>query len=560
MKMKTMTLISLCCLVLSCSKSGSTPPPVVPPAPSTFNFSVLKVDGVVNPSYKFFDVGLKPSVSLTFSEAIDHASANASIRLTRSDGGPVEVNYTYRNNDSTVVLLPISELNHLTRYTLAVTTSLRSVKGNTLLSPIGATLTTLIDSSDKFPVVSDDDLLTLIQKQTFKYFWDFGHPVSGLARERDNGNDETVTTGGSGFGIMAMVAAVHRGFVSRKDAVTRLLTITEFLIDKCETWHGAFSHWINGTTGATIPFGKNNGADIVETSFLIEGLLTARQYFDSNTDADEATLRNNINQIYKNVDWQWFTQNGIQNGLYWQYNPDYTSTNDIWSIPVTGWNEALVTYILAASNPDYTISKTVYDQGWARSGAMKNGNTYYGTQLPLGPNLGGPLFFSHYSFLGLDPAKISDQYADYLVQNTAHSKINYQYCAANPGQYYGYSDLCWGLTASDDPGGYSAHSPTNDNGTISPTAAISSLPYTPEQSMAALKFFYYQLGDKLWGQYGFIGGFNLGKLWFSNSYLAIDQGPQIVMIENYRSGLLWNLFMSCPEVQHGLSNLGFTIQ
>jgi hypothetical protein len=295
-----------------------------------------------------------------------------------------------------------------------------------------------------------------------------------------------------------------------------LNTITDFLITKCQRWHGAFSHWIDGSTGATIPFGNNNGADIVETSYLIQGLLTARQYFNNNT-ANEIALRDSINSIWNAVDWNWFTQNGNENGLYWQYNPSYSNASDIWSIPVTGWNEALITYVLAASSPDHAISKNIYDNGWARNGAMKNGNIYYGITLPLGENLGGPLFFAHYSFLGINPHDLTDAYANYWTQDTAHSKINYLYCVYNPNQYYGYSNLCWGLTASDEQNGYSAHSPTNDNGVISPTAAISSLPYTPTESMNALKFFYYKLGDKIWGDYGFKDAFNLTNIWFADS-------------------------------------------
>lgn len=561
MKISILNIFVVCYLALSCSKSKSSPPnPPAPPAPATFSFSLLRVDGMVNSKFNFYNVSITPSIALSFSEPVDPSSADSHIELKDDGGNTVNMNYSYANNDSTIVLVPSSNLSYLSRYTLAVSTALQSAKKNTLQAAVSATLITKIDSASKFPPLSNDALLDLVQKQTFKYFWDYGHPVSGLARERSNGNDETVTTGGSGFGIMAMVAAVSRGFISRTDAVTRLLTITGFLINKCQRWHGAFSHWINGTTGATVPFGNNNGADIVETSFLIQGLLTARQYFNSSSDQNEIALRNNINNIYKAVEWNWFTQDNTQNSLYWQYNPDYTNTSDIWSIPVTGWNEALITYVLAASNPDHAISKNVYDVGWAGNGAMENGNNYYGIRLPLGPPSGGPLFFAHYSFLGLNPGKISDQYADYMTQNTAHSKINYQYCVANPNQFYGYSNLCWGLTAGDDPNGYDAHAPTNDNGTISPTAAISSLPYTPEESLNTIKFFYYQLGDKIWGEYGFIDGFNLGKLWYSDSYLAIDQGPQIVMIENYRSGLLWNLFMSCSEVQQGLTNLGFTIR
>ena len=542
-------------LCFSCSKKTTpiTPTPQPPPA---FQLKTLQVNGANN-GFTYYAVNTSPGIRFSFSAPVDHNTVANNFTFKTNAGAAVSIATSYENNDSTVIVKPSAALSFITQYALTVGAGLKSKEGSSLQSAVNVTLITSIDSTDKFPRISDSALLTLIQQQTFKYFWDFGHPVSGLARERSNGNNETVTTGGSGFGIMAMVAAVNRGFITRSQAVTRLNTITDFLITKCQRWHGAFSHWINGTTGATIPFGNNNGADIVETSYLVQGLLTARQYFNSTTDANEIALRDSINSIWNAVEWNWFTQNGNANGLYWQYNPSYTNTSDIWSIPVSGWNEALITYVLAASSTDHSISKNIYDNGWARNGAMKNGNTYYGIVLPLGENLGGPLFLAHYSFLGINPHDLSDAYADYWTQDTAHSKINYLYCVYNPNQYNGYSNLCWGLTASDEQHGYSAHSPTNDDGVISPTAAISSLPYTPTESMNALQFFYYKLGDKIWGDYGFKDAFNLTNIWFADSYLAIDQGPQIVMIENYRTGLLWNLFMSCPEVKSGMKNLGF---
>ncbi|MBS1529446.1 MAG: beta-glucosidase, partial [Bacteroidetes bacterium] len=400
--------------------------------------------------------------------------------------------------------------------------------------------------------ITDDALLTLVQQQTFKYFWDFGHPVSGLARERNTSGD-VVTMGGSGFGIMAIVVGVNRGFITRAQGLARMQTIVGFLSNTAQKFHGAFPHWMNGVTGAVVPFStQDDGADLVETAYLMEGLLTARQYFNDPGTA-ETNLRNDINTLWNGVEWDWFRQNG-QNVLYWHWSPNYGwSTN----VQVNGWDEALITYVMAASSTTHSIPKAVYDNGWARNGQMKNGSSYYGIPLPLGPVEGGPLFFAHYSFLGINPNGLSDAYASYDVQNKAHVMINYDYCSANPQNYYGYSNQCWGLTASDVPNGYNASSPTNDVGVIAPTAAIASLPYTPTQSLAALHFFYYKLGDKLWGQYGFYDAFDLDSPWFASSDIAIDEGPIIDMIENYRSGLLWNLFMSCPEVKTGMKNLGF---
>jgi hypothetical protein len=404
--------------------------------------------------------------------------------------------------------------------------------------------------------LSDEQLLDQVQRQTFKYFWDFGHPVSGMARERSNRSydygDEVVTTGGTGFGIMAIIVAAERGWITRAQAAARISKIVNFLW-KADMYHGAFPHWLNGETGHTIRFGiKDDGADIVETSFLYEGLLCARQYFTKDT-PDEQNVRNRILWMWEGVEWNWFTQ-GNQNVLYWHWSP-----NNDWSMnhQIHGWNECLITYVLAASSPRYAIDKPVYDQGWATGPEYKNGKTYYNTMLPLGPELGGPLFFTHYSFMGLDPHGLKDQYADYWQQNQAHTRINHDYCVANPKQQKGYGANCWGLTASDSWQGYAVHSPTEDLGVVSPTAALAAYPYAPAESLLAMKHFYNDLGDKIWGEYGFVDGFSEQHDWYAKSYLAIDQGPIVVMIENQRSGLLWKLFMGSPEVQKGLKKLGF---
>jgi hypothetical protein len=406
------------------------------------------------------------------------------------------------------------------------------------------------------PGLSGDQLLDVVQRQTFRYFWDFAHPVSGMARERSSGNfnygDEVVTTGGTGFGIMAIVVASHRGWISRDSAANHLLKIVKFLL-KADSYHGAFPHWMDGATGKTIPFSrKDDGADLVETSFLFQGLLTARQYFNDNVPA-ENELRDKINMMWNDLEWNWFTRDG-QNVLYWHWSPD---NGWAMNMPIRGYNECLITYFLAACSEKYPIESKVYHEGWTRSSFFRNGKEFYGYKLPLGFDYGGPLFFAHYSFLGLDPRGLEDVYANYWEQNVNHTLINRAYCIENPGRFTGYGELCWGLTASDNQDGYNAHAPDNDLGVITPTAALSSFPYTPKFSMQALRHFYYNLGDKIWSEYGFVDAFNESKNWYAKSHLAIDQGPIIVMIENYRTGLLWDLFMSSPEVQIGLKKLNF---
>jgi len=404
--------------------------------------------------------------------------------------------------------------------------------------------------------LSDSALLELTERQTVRYFWDFAHPVSGMARERSNHSfetgDEVVTTGGTGFGVMALIAATDRKYIGRDTAARFLLKMVNFLL-KANSYHGAFPHWMDGSTGRTIPFSrKDDGADLVETSYLFQGLLCARQYFDRD-DKVERSLRERINWMWNDVEWDWFTRDG-QEVLYWHWSP-----NNGWAMtfPVRGFNECLILYILAASSTKYPVSPAVYHHGWTQSDFFKNGKTYYGYKLPLGFDYGGPLFFSQYSFLGLDPHGLKDQYADYWEQNRNHTLINYAYCVDDPKKFKGYGPNCWGLTASDTYDGYHAHSPTSDIGTISPTAALSAFPYTPDKSMKALRHFYDDLGDKIWGKYGFVDAFNETKDWYAASYLAIDEGPIAAMIENYRSGLLWRLFMSCPEVKGGLKKLGF---
>ncbi len=403
--------------------------------------------------------------------------------------------------------------------------------------------------------LSDDQLLDLVQKQTFRYFWDFAHPVSGMARERSNRSfdygDEVVTTGGTGFGVMATIVAAERKFITRAEAAAHTKKIVDFLW-KADMFHGAFPHWLDGTTGKVIRFSpKDDGADIVETAFLFQGLLTAKQYYTADN-AVERDIRNKITWMWEGIEWDWFTQD--QNVLYWHWSP-----NNGWSMnhQIKGWNECLMTYVLAAASPKNAITRRVYEDGFANNNTFFNGKKYYDITLPLGFEYGGPLFFAHYSFLGLDPRGLNDGKADYFEQNKAHTLINRAYCIANPKGYKGYNANSWGLTASDSWQGYAAHSPTEDLGVITPTAALSSFPYTPEYSMQALRHFYENKGEQIWTAYGFADAFSEQHNWVAKSHLAIDQGPIIVMIENYRSGLLWKLFMSNPDVKAGLTKLGF---
>ena len=486
--------------MFSCGKEDSPTPPA--PSPKSIAVKNIWLNTTVYDN-TIYGTPLQPVIKVEFTEPVKTSTVSAAVKLTNVAGTEVGITTSFQNHDSVLLVQPAGPLSYLTKYNFKITTDLKSSTNGSLISEVNKIFSTKIDSSRKFPVISDNALLDLVQQQTFKYFWDYGHPVSGLARERSNATPETVTSGGSGFGVMSIIVAINRGFITRAQGLTRMQTIVSFLKNTAPKFHGAFSHWMNGTTGAVVPFGPNDdGADLVETSYMMMGLLTARQFFNG-ADVAETNLRTDINTLWQGVEWDWFRQNG-KKVLYWNWSPN---SGFAVNVPIQGWNECLITYVLAASSPTHSIPKAVYDSGYTRNGAMINNNTYYGYQLPLGPASGGPLFFEHYSFLGIDPNGLSDAYANYTTQTKNHSLINYAYCVSNPKAWFGYSDSCWGLTASDIQNGYTASSPTNDVSVIAPTAAISSLPYTPTESMKALKFFYYVLGDKLWGQYGFKDAF-----------------------------------------------------
>lgn len=411
--------------------------------------------------------------------------------------------------------------------------------------------------------LSNENLLDTVQYQTFNYFWDGAEPNSGLARERIHLDDKyptspknTVTTGGSGFGLMAILVGVERGWITREQAFKRYTKIVNFL-EKADRFHGAWSHWIDGETGKVYPFGKkDNGGDLVETAFLVQGLLTVSEYFkDGNIKEQELVAK--IDKIWREIEWNWYTKGG-EDVLYWHWSPEYGWEMDF---PVGGYNECLIMYVLAAASPTFPISKEVYEKGWARNGDIISKASYYDEELVLdyyehsdAPI--GPLFWAHYSYLGLNPKGLSDQFADYWKLTQNHAKIHHKYALDNPKSFKGYGEDIWGFTSSYSINGYAGHRPGDDLGVVSPTAALSSFPYTPKESMQMLKNLY-KNHDSLVGKYGPYDAFSFEHNWYLPRYLAIDQGPIPVMIENHRTGLLWNLFMQNKDVQNGLDKLGF---
>jgi hypothetical protein len=425
--------------------------------------------------------------------------------------------------------------------------------------------------AETYPM-SDDELLSMLQEECFRYYWERGsHPQSGMALESVPGDPRIVATGATGFGIMSIVVGMERDFITQPQGLERLTRIVSFL-EKAQRYHGAWPHFMDGNTGRTMPvFGMfDDGGDLVETAFLMEGLLTARQYVEHRGSAGQA-LAARITRLWQTVEWDWYERQSGANALIWHWSPEWSwRTNHM----LTGFNETMIAYLLAMASPTHSIPADAYYAGWASQAAAaeqyragwsgttdgnrySNGNSYQGIKLNVGVGNGGPLFFTQYSFMGADPREIRDKYTDYFDNNRNIALINYRYCQQNPGHFKGYGPGVWGLTASLDPYGYLAHAPNpaSDNGTIAPTGALGSFPYTPEESMTALKYFYRTLGARLWGIYGPTDAFNLTENWFSPDYLGLDQAPMVVMIENYRSGLIWKNFMANPEISPMLARI-----
>ncbi len=410
--------------------------------------------------------------------------------------------------------------------------------------------------------MTDDELLTMVEEAGFRYYWEAAEPHSGMTRENTPGNDDIIALGASGFGVMAMVVGADRGFVTHQEAVERLLRITGFL-ETADRYHGAWPHFLSGSTGRRLPvFDQyDNGADLVETSFLMEGLLTARQYF-KNDGPQGRELYERITKLWEGVEWNWFRGMPTRDALYWHWSPEYSFHI---ANRLTGWNEVMATYLEAIASPTHGIPASDYYSGWVGEGIgnkYANGKSYYGIKLDVGGGTGGPLFFTDYSFMGFDPHKLNDRFTNYFEQNQHLAQINQAYCIQNPGKWRGYGADTWGLTAVDGPEGYVPYEPTKglDDGTIAPTGAVSAMVYTPEQSMAALRHFYRDLGAQVWDIYGFRDAFNLQRNWYSGITMGLNQAPMTVMIENHRTGLVWRNFMANPEVQPLLQKLAAASQ
>jgi hypothetical protein len=409
-----------------------------------------------------------------------------------------------------------------------------------------------IDVSKWSPVVvaggnplDPERLLTEIQEAHFRYFYDFAHPGSGLARLSTTRTPDTCATGATGMGLLNLAVAAERGFISRPDAAYRVLKELKFLSEKADRFHGAFPHLVDGTTGRTIPFGKDDdGADIVETAFLMQGVLFCREYF-SHPDPVESEIRKLADSLWRGVEWNWFLgEDASSSGLLWHWSPvNGWKKHHL----ITGFNECQIVYILSLASPSHPIPVKSYWEGW-ESSRYGEQRTQFGISLELAHNITPPLFWTHYSYLGFDPRQLTFNDRSYFEHFRDFCLVQVRYAQSKSNVFQGYGPL-WGITASRGPDGYRAFAPgPRDNGTLAPTAALASMPYVPDDSRACLLEMYQKHGAELWGPFGFYDAFNFSRNWVAHVYTGIDEGPIAPMIENYRSGLCWKTFMKAPEI------------
>lgn len=417
-----------------------------------------------------------------------------------------------------------------------------------------------------------ESLMMEVQEASFRYFYNWRHPVSGLAREKTpprqietinnltlrylrqvRDSKQLCTTGATGMGMFNLVVGVERGFITRGEGIAWALQMLQFLSSKAERFHGAFSHWLEGDTGRTLPFAgpEDNGADTVETAFLASGFIVLREYFTGD-DAAEKEIRQLADGLWRDIEWDWFTRGEGQGApLYWHWSPNYGWDKEV---PVRGFNEAAILYVLAVASPTHAIRPDSYRKAWQHTGYGSTREAF-GIPMTLGHKLGPPLFFTHYSYLGLDPRRISYRGETYYEHFRKFCQVQVKYAASKANVFKGYGPL-WGLTASSGPKGYGVYSPgEKDDGTIAPTAALSSMPYLPKEGYAFLENLYLKYARELWKDYGFTDAFNLTQQWVSPLLLGIDAGPIAPMIENARTALCWKIFMKAPEVQAGLKTI-----
>ena len=401
-----------------------------------------------------------------------------------------------------------------------------------------------------------DALLDSIQHGAFNFFWKEANPANGLIKDRSAQN-APCSIASLGFGLSAICIGVDHGWVSREAARDRVLTALTTLWLSPQGGgengyageFGLFYHMLDMSTATRT---WNSELSTIDTALLLAGIIDARQYFDG-TDSLETRVRSLADSIYYRMDWNLMRNYNPGILMAWQPTTGFAGYGQ-W----VGYCEASIMYLLALGSPTHPID---YD-GWLTWTHGYSYATEYGQSYVVFP----PLFGHQYSQCWIDYRNIADDYMrahglTYFENSRRATLAQRSYSIANPGHHAGYSDSLWGITASDAPGGYSARGAPpaqDDDGTIAPTAPIGSIAFAPEVVIPVIHKMWDTYHDQLWTTYGFRDAFNLDQNWWDTDVIGIDEGPMIIMIENYRTQKVWNRFMQNPDVQRGLANARFT--
>jgi hypothetical protein len=405
------------------------------------------------------------------------------------------------------------------------------------------------------PFASDDAFLDYVQQANFDYFWYTANPANGLIPDR-SATGSACSIAAVGFGLTAIGIGIDHGWISRTQGVARVLTtLNTFLQGPQGTntagiigYKGWFYHFLDMNTALRAPSSELSSID---TALLLSGILYSKQYFND-TNADETSIRTMADAIFNGVDWNWMARGTNAVAMGWQPTSGFTGYGN-W----VGYDEGMIIYLLGlgiATNPLPASSWTTWTSGYTWA-------TFYGESFVPFP----PLFGHEYSHCWIDFRHTADAYMNshsstYFENSRRAALAQVSYCIANPAQQLGYSSNVWGLTACDGPTGYMAHGAPpalNDNGTIAPTAPGGAIAFTPEYSLPTLEYFYSHFRTHIWTFNGFRDAFNLGAQWYDTDELGIDQGPIVIMIENYRTQRVWRLFMQNEEIQRGMQTAGF---
>ncbi|RCR71009.1 Tat pathway signal protein [Larkinella punicea] len=416
-------------------------------------------------------------------------------------------------------------------------------------------------------VASSKRFLDSLQRETFLYFWELGDNPNGLIPDRYP-SPSFASIAATGFGLTAYLVGVERGYVSRHQAAERTLRTLRFFNNAPQStnektatgYRGFFYHFLDMKTGLRF---KQVELSSIDTALLLAGMLSSQTYFNKNN-VVEKEIRMLVDRIYRRVDWTWMQARKPLVSMGW--HPESGFIQSDWK----GYNEAMILYVLALASPTYPIGPEAWT-AWTATYEWKEFKDYAHINFE-------PLFGHQYSHIWIDFRSIKDSYMrqrgiDYFENSHRATLANRAYCIENPGGFVGYETDLWGLTASDGPKdtlingrqffSYRARGAAAtqivDDGTIAPTAAGGSMPFTPEESIRALQLMKYRYGKKIYGSYGFKDAYNLSYpgQWFDKDYLGIDSGPILLMTENYRTNQIWNLMMRNTIIRRGLLRAGF---